>query len=88
VTNPQPNDPELVKALASAIDARLKHTLPATNRKAVPLDEAARLMGVSRDTFDKHIRPEIRMLEIGSKPMVPLKELDRYIERNASRVVA
>ena len=40
---------------------------PGLPRLAVKPDEAAEMLGVSRDYFDEHIKPELRIVRRGSK---------------------
>ncbi len=43
------------------------------------------MLGVSRDYFDEHVKPELRIVRHGARMVVvPLAELVRWIERNAS----
>ena len=44
------------------------------------------MLGVSRDFFDKHILPELRIIRRGSKSiLIPIAELERWLEKNAAR---
>jgi excisionase family DNA binding protein len=56
-------------------------------RLAVPPAEAAALLSMSRDTFDRHVRDHLRVVRVGRKVLVPVRELDRWLERNASRTI-
>jgi len=57
------------------------------NRLALGLDEAAEALGCSRDYFDEHVRPEIRAVRRGRRVLVPVKELERWLERSATKVL-
>lgn len=55
-------------------------------RLCVKPDEAAQMLGVSRDYFDEHILPELRVVRRGTRTvLVPVAELVRWVERNAAR---
>ena len=55
-------------------------------RLCVKPDEAAHMLGVSRDYFDEHIKPELRIVRDGSRMiLIPVAELVRWVERNAAR---
>jgi excisionase family DNA binding protein len=56
-----------------------------TVRVALSVDEAAAALGVSRDTFDRHVVSELRVLHIGRRVVVPVRELERYAEKYAAR---
>ncbi len=49
---------------------------------AVTPDEAAKLLSISRDTFDRHVRDKVRHACIGSRRVIPVVELERYLERH------
>jgi excisionase family DNA binding protein len=50
--------------------------------------EAAEALGVSRDYFDQHIKPELRVVRRGRLVLVPVAELERWIEQNAAKVLS
>jgi excisionase family DNA binding protein len=58
-----------------------------TLRLALSPDEAASALGVSRDHFDEHVRPELRVDRRGRRVLVPVRELERWLDREASRVL-
>jgi len=62
-----------------------KRTLP---RLSVSPDEAAEMLGVSRDYFDEHILPELRFVRRGRRILIALAELERWLDRNAARAGA
>jgi hypothetical protein len=60
--------------------------LPPLPRLTVMPNEAARMLGVSRDFFDEHVRPELRTIRRGRKTiLIPIRELDRWAEQSAAR---
>ncbi len=62
---------------------REPRTLP---RLTVGPIEAATMLGVSRDYFDEHIKPELRIIRRGSKTiLIPVAELERWVEKSAAR---
>ncbi len=50
-------------------------------RLAVSPDEAAAVLGVSRDYFDEHIINELRIVRRGRRILVSLAELERWLDR-------
>jgi excisionase family DNA binding protein len=53
-------------------------------RLALRPDEAAASLGVSRDFFDEHVAPQLRTVRHGRLRMVPVRELERWLEREAA----
>ena len=53
-------------------------------RLALTLDEAAAALGVSRDFFDDHVRPDVRIVRRGRRVLVSTVELERWLDRSAS----
>lgn len=73
--------PAGVKSTHTRKDA--KRVLP---RLSVKPDEAAEMLGVSRDYLDEHIKPELRIIRRGSKMiLIPVAELQRWLEKSAAR---
>jgi excisionase family DNA binding protein len=62
-------------------------TKPAPLRLALTPMEAAASIGVSRDFFDEHVLPELRVVRRGRLVLIPLVELERWLERNAARTL-
>lgn len=56
-------------------------------RLALSPDEAARALGVSRDYFDDHVRPELRLVRRGRRVLVAVAELERWLDRAAALTV-
>lgn len=47
------------------------------------------MLGVSRDFFDEHIKPELRIIRRGSKTiLIPVAELEGWVDRSAARYSA
>jgi hypothetical protein len=57
-------------------------------RLALLPDEAAASISVSRDYFDKRIRPTLRVVRgPGRRVIVPVAELERWLRENAALLV-
>src|SRR5205814_265444 len=48
------------------------------------LAEAAAAIGVGRTFFYRHVLPEIRVVRRGRKTIVPRRELERWLDMNAT----
>jgi hypothetical protein len=57
---------------------------PALRLALTPAETAAAL-GVSRDFLDEHVMPELRIVRRGRRRLVPIRELERWLDREASR---
>jgi len=52
-------------------------------RRALKREEAAQSLGMSLDSFEKYVQPSIRMCRLGKLRLVPMIELDRWLEHNS-----
>ena len=65
-------------------------TRPPDNRGQLPprlsltVDEAARSLGISRDHFERHVMPNLRVVRSGRRRLVPIGELDRWLDQHAT----
>lgn len=50
--------------------------------------EAAAACGVGPDYFDEHIAPELRWVRRGSKRIVAVAEIERWLHENAEQPMA
>jgi excisionase family DNA binding protein len=60
---------------------------PKPPRLALSLDEAAASLGVSRDYFDQHVRPELRVVRRGRRILVAAAELARWLEVSSAKAL-
>ncbi len=56
-------------------------------RLALSPDEAAAALGVSRDYFDDHIGPELRIVRRGRRKLVPVREIESWLDREAGHLL-
>jgi excisionase family DNA binding protein len=56
-----------------------KHPKGALNRQ-----EAAEWLGVHIDTFKDHVLPSLRVCRIGRRVLIPVTELERWLDLNAA----
>ena len=57
-----------------------------TPRLALTRAEAAAAIGVSLDSFERYVQPELRLIRRGRLRLVPVRELERWLDANAARV--
>ena len=63
------------------------HTMPGP-RLALSRDEAARALGMSLDSFERYVQGEVSLVRRGRLRLVPVRELEAWLARNAERPVA
>jgi hypothetical protein len=57
-------------------------------RLALSREDAASAIGMSLDSFERHVQPTIRLVRRGRMRLVPIRELERWLDENAERTVA
>ncbi|WP_317135205.1 helix-turn-helix transcriptional regulator [Nguyenibacter vanlangensis] len=55
--------------------------------RALGTDEAARYLSLSRETFRKHVAPDIRPIHIGRRIVWLREDLDLWLDRAAGKEV-
>lgn len=58
------------------------------SRIALTRAEAAEALGMSLDSFERHTQPELRLVRRGRLRLVPVRELERWLELNAEHPLA
>ena len=58
-----------------------------TERIAYTRQEAAAVVGVGVTTFEERIQPELRVVRVGRKVLIPAAELRRWVDDHAERVL-
>jgi excisionase family DNA binding protein len=53
-------------------------------RLALTKAEAAAALGVSIDSFERHVQPNLRIVRRGRLRLIPVAELDRWLRENAA----
>jgi hypothetical protein len=56
-------------------------------RLALTREEAAAAIGMSLDSFERHVQPTIKLVRLGRMRLVPVGELERWLGENAERTV-
>jgi hypothetical protein len=67
--------------LSGSADVRGRRA--STYRLAVTRAEAARSLGVSINSFERHVQPELRIVRRGKLRLIPVREIERWLEENA-----
>lgn len=56
-------------------------------RVALTRAEAAECLGVSLDSFERWVQPELRLVRRGRLRLVAVRDLERWVEANAAKVI-
>ena len=57
-------------------------------RVALTREEAALSLGMSLDSFERHVQPSLRMVRLGRMRLVPLTELSRWLDDHAEHTLS
>ncbi|MGH2745809.1 MAG: hypothetical protein ACRDN8_25630, partial [Thermoleophilaceae bacterium] len=71
--------------LTTSADGRRQ--LAPAHRLAVTRAEAARALGVSINSFERHVQPELRIVRRGKLRLIPVREIERWLDENAQLVL-
>ncbi|MCB8970364.1 MAG: hypothetical protein M9964_00465 [Solirubrobacterales bacterium] len=58
-----------------------------TPRLALSREEAAEAIGISLDSLERYVLDEIRVVRMGRRILVPITELDRWLDEHAERIL-
>jgi len=56
-------------------------------RLALTREEAAAALGMSVDSFERHVQPTIRLVRLGRMRLVPIAEIERWLDEHAERTL-
>jgi hypothetical protein len=56
-------------------------------RLALTRSEAAAAIGMSVDSFERYVQPELKIVRVGRMRLIQVRELERWLQENASRVL-
>lgn len=61
---------------------------PPPPRVTLSVEEACQSLGVSWDLWREHIEPNVKVIRLGRRKLVPVRELERWAEDNAEAVLS
>ncbi len=64
----------------------LQTVVASVPRLALSKLESAQAIGVSVDFLEEHVLAELRVVRRGRRRLIPVKELERWLERSASSI--
>jgi excisionase family DNA binding protein len=50
------------------------------------VEQACEALGVSWDTWRAHIEPDVRLVRLGRRKLIPVSELQAWLDRHAESV--
>jgi excisionase family DNA binding protein len=53
---------------------------------ALSVEQACEALGVSWDTWRAHIEPDMRLVRLGRRKLIPVSELHAWLDRHAESV--
>lgn len=56
-------------------------------RGALSPTEAAEWLGIARSTFYEQVLGELRVVQLGKRKLIPVAELERWLEEHAARPI-
>lgn len=56
-------------------------------RYALTRTEAATSLGLSIDSFERYVQPDLRVVRVGRLVLIPSRELERWVSLNAARTL-
>lgn len=84
---------EVLEALADLLADKVAERVPGSapplpddGHLAYKQAEAAELLGMSEDHFQRHVLPEVRSIRSGRLRLIPRSEIEAWSERNAGRL--
>lgn len=57
---------------------------PSPPRLGLTVEEAAKAVGMSESSFKRHVQPELRIVRRGSLRIIPVPEIEKWLEDNAT----
>lgn len=57
---------------------------PSPPRLGLTVEEAAKAVGISESSFKRHVQPELRIVRRGSLRIIPVPEIEKWLEGNAT----
>jgi hypothetical protein len=57
---------------------------PSPPRLSLTVEEAAEAVGMSESSFKRHVQPELRIVRRGSLRIIPIPEIEKWLESNAT----
>jgi hypothetical protein len=70
-----------------SFEGQIPSKRPATPALALSIEGACAALGVSWGVWRDHVEPEIRIVRLGRRKLVPVTELQRWLDQRAERAI-
>jgi hypothetical protein len=64
-----------------------KTTGSLAGRLALSRTEAAAAIGMSVDSFERYVQPELKIVRVGRMRLIQVRELERWLQENAAHIL-
>ena len=71
------------RSRSRAVPPTSEGELSSAPRFVLSVEEAAAALSVSRDTFERYVLAELRLIRLGRRLLVPIPELERWVDEHA-----
>jgi hypothetical protein len=71
----------------AALHKKASLDLEPVPRLSLNVSEACAALGVSWDVWRQHVEPRVRLVRVGARKLVPVRELERWLSENAETVL-
>jgi hypothetical protein len=68
-------------------DRQLERDVVTPGRLALSKRETADALGVSVDFLEEHVMSDLRIVRCGRRRLIPVREIERWLDEHASRVL-
>ena len=55
-------------------------------RRALSVGEACEALGISWDLWHEYVEPDVRLIRLGRRKVIPVAELERWLGEHGERV--
>jgi hypothetical protein len=73
--------------LHEEVSGKSRQTRHRVMRLALTRSEAAEAIGMSVDSFERYVQPELKIVRVGRMRLIQVRELERWLQENAARVL-
>jgi excisionase family DNA binding protein len=76
-----------MRAHSARTDRERRPARPSVPALALSVERACEALGVSWDTWREHVEPDVKLVRVGRRKLIPTSELQAWLERHAERVM-